>query len=130
MIPTQGGGVGMQKEQEPLIPPEAGPIEEVIGEVEVAPELERIGVEKRGETIKLPPDVRKMGVKAVGPTQPATTTTTIPLPLTDDQIVVGLHAKIISSLRWLAEWCIRQLKKAHYHLKVIAGHAVREPDLK
>lgn len=128
MTPTQGGGVGMQKEQEPVKPPEAGPIEEVVQEVEVAPELEAMGVEKRSETINLPPDLKKMGVKAVSPTQPATPATTIPLPLTDDQIMVGLHVRIISSLRWLAEWCLRQLKKAHYHLKVIAGHAVREKD--
>lgn len=118
---------GMPKEQEPL-PQGEVPLEEISTEVELEPGLEAIGVEKKSETITLPEDVKKMGVQAVGPSQPVTQTTAVPLPLTDDQIVIGLHAQIISSLRWLAEWCIRQLKKAHLHLKTIAGHAVRERD--
>lgn len=34
----------------------------------------------------------------------------IKLPLTDDQIHQGLHHKVFDALRWLAEWCVRQLK--------------------
>ncbi|MDO8452514.1 MAG: hypothetical protein Q7S79_02060 [bacterium] len=38
---------------------------------------------------------------------------TITLPLTEDQVRDGLHHKIIDSVRWLAEWCILVIKKAH-----------------
>ncbi len=34
----------------------------------------------------------------------------VTLPLTDDQIQEGLHHKIWESIRWLAEWCVRQIK--------------------
>ena len=32
------------------------------------------------------------------------------LPLTKDEVEKGLHHKIIDSVRWLAEWCIRMIK--------------------
>lgn len=34
----------------------------------------------------------------------------VTLPLTEDQIKKGLHHKIWEGIRWLAEWCARQLK--------------------
>ena len=117
---------GLQKEQEPFVNSETGTIEEVYSDIELEPSLEAIGVTKKSETIQLPSDVARMGVQAVGPTQPVVFTGVIKLPLTDDQIIVGLHAQIISSLRWLAEWCLRQLKKAHIHLKSMGGKTVRE----
>lgn len=134
--PAQNGGSdntqvtstvsGLHKEQEPLGREDSGVIEDTITDVEVSPELEKIGLVKRAETIDLPPDVTQMGVKAVGPAQPVSYTGAVQLPLTDDQIVVGLHAQILTSLRWLAEWCIRKLKYAHIHLKKVRGNVVRE----
>lgn len=41
----------------------------------------------------------------------------ITLPLTDDQIMNGLHHKIWESIRWLSEWCIRQMQLAHQNVK-------------
>lgn len=38
---------------------------------------------------------------------------TITLPLTEDQVRTGLHHKIIDGARWLAEWCVVLIKKAH-----------------
>lgn len=32
------------------------------------------------------------------------------LPLTKDEVEKGLHHKVIDSIRWLAEWCIRMIK--------------------
>lgn len=32
------------------------------------------------------------------------------LPLTKDEVDKGLHHKVIDSIRWLAEWCIRMIK--------------------
>lgn len=124
-VPTSTQTSGYTKEQESVRGVDSV-IEEVGQEIELAPELERAGVQKLSETIELPPDVRKMGVSAGGPAQPITHVKTVKLPLRDDQIEKGLHAQIISSLRWLAEWCVRQLKKAHIHLKKIQGKIIRE----
>ena len=44
-------------------------------------------------------------VGAAAPQKPKVT-----LPLTDDQIKKGLHHKVWEAIRWLAEWCLRQLK--------------------
>lgn len=38
------------------------------------------------------------------------TSGTVTLPLTKDQLELGLHQKVWNSLRWLAEWCVRQIK--------------------
>ena len=116
----------IHKEQEPLGSLDEGTVEEVLSDVEITPELEQSGVVGHKETIDLPPDVKGMGVEAVGPAQPVMTTGTTNLPLTDNQIAQGLKARILSSIRWLAEWCVRQLKKAHVHLTNKSGHAVRE----
>jgi len=107
---------------------ETAAIEEAVADIELEPEVEASGIEKRSETINLPPDVKQMGVEAVGPAQPHGSGTSVKLPLGDDQIVQGLHVQIVSSLRWLVEWCIRQLKKAHLHLRLVAGKAIREHD--
>jgi hypothetical protein len=41
-------------------------------------------------------------------------TSNIPtLPLTKSQIVKGLHHHVWEGIRWLAEWCVRQIKVLH-----------------
>lgn len=35
------------------------------------------------------------------------------LPLSEAQVQEGLHHKVWESIRWLAEWCVRQAKKLH-----------------
>ncbi len=123
---------GMQKEVEPPAPLESTTssepvsLEETMGEMELEPDLEQAGLQKVSETIDLPPDMVKMGAQTVGMTQPVATTTTVKLPINDDQIIIGLHMKIYSSLRWLAEWCLKKLKKAHIHLKKMGGKTIRE----
>ncbi len=32
------------------------------------------------------------------------------LPLSEDEVEKGLHHKLVDSVRWLAEWCIRMIK--------------------
>ena len=87
-------------------------------------------VVKTKEHIEIPPDLRKMGVAAppVASSVSDVAVKSVKLPLTDDQIEEGLHTQILSSFRWLAEWCLRQLRKAHIHLKKIGAHFVREKD--
>jgi hypothetical protein len=79
---------------------------------------------KREETIKLPSDIQKLGLKPI-PTADFPQYQNIKLPLSDDKIVVGLHAPISSSLRWLATLALYLLQKAHLSLKVIHGRVVR-----
>jgi hypothetical protein len=79
---------------------------------------------KREETIKLPPDIQKLGLKPI-PTTDFPQYQNIKLPLSDDKIIVGLHAPISSSLRWLATLALYLLQKAHLSLKVIHGRVIR-----
>lgn len=116
------------KEQEGVkISPETAAVE-TSAEIEISKEVERAGVELLKDTIELPPDVKKLGVTTAGTSTPVTTTTVlpqVPLPISDQQVVAGLHAQILSSLRWLATWCVRKLKKGHIALKNIHGKIVR-----
>lgn len=50
----------------------------------------------------------KTGQAILTPVQ--TQPTAVTLPLADDQIKQGLHHKIGDAIRWLAEWCMRQIK--------------------
>ncbi len=117
------------KEHEPISP--SANVEAIgLPEEAITDEVKEIGVEVYPETIEVPPALQKLGVSASGPSQPvvhqgASGTKTVALPISDDQVVKGLHANIASSLRWLAEWCVRQLKKGHVALKVIHGKVFR-----
>jgi len=116
------------KEQEAVKITAAEAVSAVSAEATLPEEVEKAGVQIVKETIELPPDVKKLGVTTTGPSVPVTTTAAIPqvtLPISDQQVVAGLHAQVLSSLRWLAIWCIRRLKKAHIALKKIHGKIVR-----
>ncbi|MBI4999276.1 hypothetical protein HZB97_00710 [Candidatus Gottesmanbacteria bacterium] len=121
--PAFGAGIGT-KEKEFLAQQEEAALEEVRKELEIAPEVEKAGVEVQKEEIELPPPLPKMGVAQTGAELPVSAPA-ISLPLTDDKIVGGLAASIWASLRWLAEWCLKQLKKAHVKLKKVHGQIVR-----
>lgn len=106
---------------------------EIKTDMEVEPGMEKF-MQPTQERIDLPIDLKQMGMSATGPAQPVATTVAvappIKLPLSDEAIEKGLHQNITSSIRWLAEFCVRQLKKAHYHLKRLAGgQVVREQDI-
>lgn len=113
--------VSTSKEGEPITS-ERFQIKEVVehkAEEEVRP-----FISPRQESIELPPDLKKMGL------QPASTTKfpsyqNIKLPLSDEKIVVGMHAPVTSSIRWLATFAIYLLARAHLGLKVIHGKVVR-----
>ena len=81
-------------------------------------------IQKRAETIKLPPDLKKMGVQASSTSQ-TTGYQNVRIPISDDKVLVGMKAPITSSLRWLATFALYLLHQAHLSLKVIHGHAVR-----
>ena len=100
-----------------------GPALKETGEAALPSEVAGAGVKVQATTVTIPPTVAQMGVQPVGQAQSPVTTTA--LPLTDDQIVKGLHEGVTSSWRWLALWCIRRLKQVHLFLKSIHGKIVR-----
>jgi len=110
------------KEVEPLARKELVEFKEV-EEKEVEKEV-RPHIIKRQETIKLPPDIQKLGLKSVSTTE-FPQYQNIKLPLSDDKIIVGLHAPISSSLRWLATLALYILQQANLSLKVVHGKVVR-----
>ena len=109
------------KEAEP-IPKKEIEFKEV-KEKEVEEEV-RPHIVKREETIKLPPDIEKLGLKPI-PTTQFPQYQSIKLPITDEKIITGLSAPISSSLRWLATLALYLLQQAHLSLKVIHGRVVR-----
>jgi len=126
--PPQQVAGSMQKEAELPKPVEQSFMEEVGKELELPPEVERAGVKTR-ESIEMPPDMQKMQsqIPAGGAqAQPASQSVTISLPIDDQKVVAGARENPAKSLRWLAEWCLLQLKKAHLTLKTVAGKIVRQ----
>lgn len=81
-------------------------------------------VEERQENVQVPSDLQQSGVEPVQSTQfPAYQA--VKLPITDEQVMAGLHQPKNSSFRWLAELAMYLLKKAHITLKTVHGHVVR-----
>lgn len=121
-ITVSGGG----KEEEPI---GNETLKEAPGEFkETAPAKEVSAFIKPTSVVpEIPPEIEKTGViKHTGPTTPIPKKpTSVNLPLTDEQIVRGLHAHIWESLRWLAVWCVRKLKKAHIFVREAHGRLIR-----
>ncbi len=128
--PSSGGGspVGsMAKESAPPTANAEAPLITEIGkEVDLPAEVKKAGVTLRSDTVTLPKPVQHMGLTPVGQSAPTQSqAATVALPLTDDQIAKGLHQSLLTSWRWLAEWCTRQLKQAHVLLTSVQGKIVR-----
>lgn len=121
---TQVTGPGLTFKEKEFLKEETQALEEVRRELELAPEVEKAGVEVQKEEIELPPPLPKMGVVQTGAELPISVPA-VSLPLTDEKITTGLGASIWASLRWLAEWCFKQLKKSHIKLKKVHGQIVR-----
>ncbi len=71
-------------------------VEGYIEKVEKAGETQQIVVDDYTQQILLKPMVNQNAK--------------VTLPLTSDQIQTGLHQQVWESIRWLAEWCVRQIK--------------------
>lgn len=97
-------------------------LEEVEARAEIAAELKPY-IQKIEEEPQISND---LSAHIHSPTQAATqvlqTGPSIVLPLTEDQINKGLHAKIWESILWLATWCLKIAKEAHrLGIRVIFG---------
>lgn len=123
-VGTGIGGAGKEIEPAATLSSEAQSLKEVGHEVVLPPEVTAAGVKLTPTTVAVPPKVSQMGVTAVGQSTPPPAIS-VTLPLNDEQIAQGLHQSIMSSWRWLAEWCIRRLKKVHLGLKTIHGKIMR-----
>lgn len=102
-------GIGKEREGKQ----EVTPVTEFTRQVDLEPEVEGWleKVEKEDSQLQQPvadPDVtsgqvlldnaqQQSGFKAI-------------LPLTKDEVDKGLQHKVLDSVRWLAEWCIRMIK--------------------
>lgn len=101
-------------------------------EIEIEKEIAEMGgVEKvaSGE-VKIPEDVAKeMGVRPTVEIQtPIAKISDFSIggtSLSDDQLSSGLTKPTSSGLRWLVEWFIYQLLKAHYFVKKVKGKVIR-----
>lgn len=118
---TDDEGISLPKEAEP-ISAEKFEVKEVV-EHKIEDEV-RPFVSPRQETIELPPDLKKMGLQATSSSQ-FSSYQNIKLPISDEKVVVGLHAPITSSLRWLATLAVYLLARVHLGLKVVHGKVIR-----
>ena len=120
--------IGKERESLSGVPSEA--IQSISTEIEIPEEVERVGVTKVSDTIEIPPDIKKLGVTSTYVSSPtgSAVNSVLPkvvLPISDEEVVTGLHAQITSALRWLSVWCIKRLKKAHLVLKTVHGKIMR-----
>lgn len=100
-------------------------IKDLSREEEISTEVKEMGVTQKKENIEVPPDLQQFGVRTSGFSTTVPYKPTLHLPITDEKIEEGLHASILSSLRWLSEWCKFQLRRLHLALKVIHGRVMR-----
>src|SRR3989344_4363561 len=84
-------------------------------EVEGNIEMGELPLTPTNQEANIPKEVSSAGV-SVHPT-------TVPIPLTDDQIAAGLKKSVKVSIRWLAEWCVRKIKQMHNMMK----KSIRQP---
>lgn len=122
--PSQGTSPSLNKEQETGRVDAEAPIRPAAVETEISAEVVSSGVKVQPTSIPIPPQVSKMGVRPAGQNIPATTPP-VTLPLSDDQIALGLKQGVWSSWRWLAQWCLRRLQQLHMGLKRIHGSLTR-----
>jgi len=82
-------------------------------------------VEDTHTPIHVPQDVQALGVQAVSHPVQYPVYDTVKVPLADQNIIAGKKMPLSSAYRWLAEWCLYLLKRAHIRLRVAHGKAER-----
>lgn len=109
-------GAISQKTEQPVQTVEHTPVLEL--KKEILPGVEEVHHES--EHITLPTQIQQAGVDSSMPIPIGAITYKAPamvLPLSQTQLKKGLHKPVKSSVRWLAEWCVKQLKEAHLGAK-------------
>lgn len=81
-------------------------------------------VTPKPETIKLPPDLKSLGIESVDTTHfPSYQNVKLPIP--DEEVIEDLKQPVTSTKRWLGELAKYLLLKAHLVLKTVGGKVVR-----
>lgn len=101
-------GVGKEREGKQ----EVTPITEYTRQVDLEPEVEGWleKVEKEDSQLQQPVTDDKTGQVILDDSQQQQPGFKVVLPMTQDEVNKGLHHKVLDSVRWLAEWCIRMVK--------------------
>lgn len=86
-------------------------------------ELEKY-IEVESDVPEIHPDLKKAGLQAIDTTS-LDPKQRVHLPIGDEQIMEGLDEPLSSSFRWLAEFALFMLKRAHLALKRVHGKVVR-----
>lgn len=82
-------------------------------------------VTPRADTIKLPPDLKKLGLATNDDSQFKAALNRIKLPISDERIMEDLKAPPSESKRWFATILIYLLERAHLTLKRVGTKVVR-----
>ena len=77
------------------------------------------------ETINLPPDLKKIGVKTEDEDQFKEAMNKVKLPISDDRIMEDLKASPSESRRWFATILLYILERAHLTLRKVGTKVVR-----
>ena len=93
------------REKHPVV--EVPNVPEISG---IPPEIEKVEAIAGGEVALPQPVTDDTGQVIVD--SPAPQQVTISLPLSEEEIERALHLKLVHSIRWLAEWTQRLIKKA------------------
>jgi hypothetical protein len=120
---------GKESEMISAKPPEN--IKDISVEADIPKEVEKAGLQQVSETIELPPDLKKLGITNPVSSSVVNQVADLPdvkLPIPDKQVLFGLHQDVSSAIRWLAEWCVHKLHKAHVMIKVVHGKIRRVRD--
>ncbi|QQS44513.1 hypothetical protein IPM65_02855 [Candidatus Roizmanbacteria bacterium] len=86
-------------------------------------ELEKY-IEIERDVPEIHPDLKKAGLQALDTTS-LDPKQRVRLPIADEEIMNGLDEPLSSSFRWLAEFALFMLKRAHLALKRVHGKVVR-----
>ncbi|OGG08580.1 hypothetical protein A2154_00510 [Candidatus Gottesmanbacteria bacterium RBG_16_43_7] len=116
--PPAGSGTGTkERESEPTaIDSEHLPLTERSADVELPPAVIKSGVKLQPASHPVPPQLTQAGVVPIGDNVIVGSGSTVSLPLTSAQISSGLKQGVTSSIRWLAEWCLRRIKMVQLSL--------------
>ena len=91
---------------------ESTPITEYTRQVDIEPEVESWleKLEKEDTTIQQPVIDDQTGQKVLEDKDKQRGDFKVVLPLTKDEVNKGIQHKVMDSVRWLAEWCLRMIK--------------------
>ena len=108
----------------PPLPQETRDVHEVVEQDKTDEQLQSY-TSPQTNSIKLPPDLKKLGLKTEEDEQFKAAMNKIKLPISDDKIMEDLQAPPSESKRWYAALLLYILERAHLTLKKVGTKVVR-----